>query len=110
MRQKVAFVVKASLSLLLSRMTEFSPVRITRFASTVLMAASPGWFLMPMIAECSAGTISAARCLASDSLGARSSLIASLLPVNSGEHNLDGVDDLTAAALGMPAAGCGSGL
>jgi hypothetical protein len=43
----VAFVVKASLSLLLSRMTEFSPVRITRFTSTVLIVASPGWFLMP---------------------------------------------------------------
>src|SRR5271169_5345552 len=43
MRQKVAFVVKVSLSLVLSRMTEFSPVRITRFASTVLMADGSGW-------------------------------------------------------------------
>src|SRR5439155_11535901 len=40
MRQKVAFVVKVSLLSLLSRMTEFSPIRITRFASTVLMPKS----------------------------------------------------------------------
>src|SRR6516162_7561400 len=38
MRQKLACVVKASLSLLLSRMTEFSPVTITLFTSTVLIA------------------------------------------------------------------------
>src|ERR1700730_8027020 len=38
MRQKLACVVKASLSLLLSRMTELSPVTITLFTSTVLIA------------------------------------------------------------------------
>ena len=42
MRQKVAFVVKLSLSMVLSLMTEFSTVRITRFASTVLMADASG--------------------------------------------------------------------
>src|SRR5215831_21387370 len=38
MRQKVALVVKLSLSLSVSRMTEFSPVSTTRFASTVVIA------------------------------------------------------------------------
>ena len=42
----MAFVVKTSLSLLLSRMTEFSPVRTTRFASTVLTADVSKLFLM----------------------------------------------------------------
>jgi hypothetical protein len=37
MRQKVAFVVNVSLSFSLSRITEFSPVSITQFASTVLI-------------------------------------------------------------------------
>ena len=40
-------VVKLSLSSLLSRMTEFSPVKITRFASTVLITEVPGWLLIP---------------------------------------------------------------
>jgi len=59
MRQKVAFVVKLSLSIGLSRMTEFSPVRITRFASIVLMTDVSEWFsIAPMIAEYGGGTIS----------------------------------------------------
>src|SRR5262249_20288209 len=36
-RQKLAFVVKESLSVGLSRIAEFSPVTITRFTSTVLI-------------------------------------------------------------------------
>ena len=46
MRQKVAFVVKLSLSMVPSLMTEFSPVRITRFTSTVLMADASGLVLV----------------------------------------------------------------
>ena len=42
MRQKVAFVVKLSLSIELSRMTEFSPVSITRFTSIVLITDVSG--------------------------------------------------------------------
>jgi hypothetical protein len=38
---KLACVVKASLSFLFNRMTEFSPVTITLFTSTVLIADSP---------------------------------------------------------------------
>jgi hypothetical protein len=45
MRQKVAFVVKLSLSVSLSRMTEFSPVKITRLASTVLITDVSGLVL-----------------------------------------------------------------
>src|SRR3984893_7111562 len=51
MRQKVAFVVKVSLSLLLSLMTEFSPVRITRFASTVLITDYPRLVLIPRLSR-----------------------------------------------------------
>jgi hypothetical protein len=52
MRQKLACVVKASLSLLLSRMTEFSPVTITLFTSTVLIAdVSELGLNTPIIAE-----------------------------------------------------------
>ena len=48
MRQKLACVVKASLSFLFSRMTEFSPVTITLFTSTVLIVDSPSRGLIPV--------------------------------------------------------------
>src|SRR5215472_8862007 len=61
-RQKVAFVVKLSLSIGVSRMTEFSPVSITRFASIVLITDVSGLVLghRTMIANAAEGQFPAA--------------------------------------------------